>query len=360
MTAAPGPEDEDPASLIAALLASRYGLAPSEVSQVPVGQGTVNYRAACQDRDVFVKSYPPGTDLAAEREAIALTALAGRAGVPVAPLIPARDGQPITRNAGAAVSVWQWMPGAIITARPGTRQLEQAGAALGRIHAAFAPLPASSAPAPQVTAWRSPDIAALNTTIGTLLAAVTDRAAAGQVSSFDRQARSTLTERQDMLTAVPGLLAALPELTAQVLHGDYSPVNLLWDDGTLTAVLDFRPPDPFLTAYDLGRIAFYPNTVTSDPGWLRSAQTLAAAYIDANPAARPDDIRWCARVALLQLVTSLYGVKQHYLKPGLFQDDLDQFWLLRHQAAGILLAGLADAEAMLAALADRLPSGKER
>jgi Ser/Thr protein kinase RdoA (MazF antagonist) len=252
------------------------------------------------------------------------------------------------------------MPGAINTGRLYTSQLEQAGDALGRIHAAFAPLPASSSPAPQVTAWREPDIAGLNATIGTLLAAIASHAATGQAGAFDKQARSTLTERQDMLAAVPALLAGLPELTAQVLHGDYSPVNLLWDNGTLTAVLDFRPPDPFLLAYDLGRMAFYPNTVASDPSWLDSARTLVAAYIAANPSVPGEDVRWCARVALLQLLTSLYGVKQHYLKPGLFQDDLDQFWLLRHQAAGIILAQLDDAEAMLGALATRAPSAKGR
>ena len=360
MTAAPDSRDEEPASLIAAVLADLYGMPPSRISQVPVGQGTVNYRATCGGRDVFVKSYRPGTDLAAEREAIELTALAGQAGVPVAPLLPALGGQPISELAGAAVSVWTWMPGSIITAPLGTRQLEQAGEALGRIHAAFAPLPASSGPAPQVAAWRDPDIGGLNTTIGKLLAIITDRAATGITNTFDQQARSTLAERQAMLDAVPDLLAGLPDLTTQVLHGDYSPVNLLWDGGVLTAVLDFRPPDPFLIAYDVGRMAFYPNTVTSDPGWLDSAQTLIAAYLDANPSVRPKDIRWCARVALLQLLTSLYGVKQHYLKPGLFQADLDEFWLMRHQAAGIILGQLAEAETVLDSLAARTSPGKER
>ena len=138
-----------------------------------------------------------------------------------------------------------------------------------------------------------------------------------------------------MLGRIPALLDGLPALTTQVLHGDYSPVNLLFDGDALTAVTDFRPPDPFLIAYDLGRMAFYPNTVTSSPDWPGAARTLIAAYLEASPPATADDIRCCARVALLQLLTSLYGVKQHYLKPGLLQDDLDHFWLLRHRAAGI-------------------------
>ena len=63
------------------------------------------------------------------------------------------------------------------------------------------------------------------------------------------------------------------------------------------------------------------------------------------------DIRACARVALLQLLGSLYGVKQHYLKPGLFPHDLDKFWLLRHRTASTLLEHLADTDELLAEIA---------
>ncbi|MFE9801569.1 hypothetical protein ACFYP6_22335 [Streptomyces goshikiensis] len=53
-------------------------------------------------------------------------------------------------------------------------------------------------------------------------------------------------------------------------------------------------------------------------------------------------------MALLQLMTSLYGVKQHYLKPGLLQEDLDQFWLLRHAASQRLPENLPNVESALA------------
>jgi hypothetical protein len=127
-------------------------------------------------------------------------------------------------------------------------------------------------------------------------------------------------------------------------------VNLLFDGERLSAVLDFRPPDPFLISYDLGRMAFYPNTVTGDPDWISAARALITAYRQANLGVAAADIRACARVALLQLLGSLYGVKQHYLKPCLFQDDLDEFWLRRHRAAGILLSSLADTDALLHSL----------
>jgi homoserine kinase type II len=244
------------------------------------------------------------------------------------------------------------MPGRVITASLTQAQLEQAGTALGRIHAAFAGLPASNGPAPQVTRWRTIDVDGLSAAISKLLAVIDQRAARGETAAFDTEAARTLAERRGMLGRIPGLLGELPELTAQVLHGDYSPVNLLFDGGRLSAVLDFRPPDPFLVAYDLGRMAFYPSIVVSDPQWMNAARTLITAYQDARRVAAAD-IRACARVALLQLLGSLYGVRQHYLKPGLFQDDLDEFWLLRHRAAGILLRHLADTDALAAAPARR-------
>lgn len=151
-----------------------------------------------------------------------------------------------------------------------------------------------------------------------------------------------------MLIRVPALLADLPEhLTSQLIHGDYSPVNLLFSGDALTAVLDYAPPVPFLAAYDLGRMVFYPHTVTASPDWPAAATMFVAGYLTAHPAVPTADVRACGRVALLQLLTSLYGVKQHYLQPGLDQQALDGFWLLRHQAAAVLLDRLDETDTLL-------------
>jgi len=332
------------------VLAQRYGLEHCQLTQLLIGQGTINFHASCADREVFVKNYPGNADLPGERAAIGLSALAGRHGVAVARVLPSRGGEVIEASAGIAVSVWEWMPGRVITGKLTPAHHEQAGTALGRIHAAFAELPASTGSAPQVTEWRTASVGELSAAISQLLTIIEQRAARGDSGTFDTEAARTLTERLGDIGLIPGLLAELPELTAQILHGDYSPVNLLFDGERLSAVLDFRPPDPFLISYDLGRMAFYPNTVARDPGWMSAARTMITAYQDANPGVPAADIRACARVALLQLLGSLYGVRQHYLKPGLFQDDLDEFWLLRHRAAGILLSHLADTDALLHAL----------
>ncbi|MFV2084371.1 phosphotransferase enzyme family protein [Micromonospora sp. LOL_021] len=337
----------EPARTIADLLLRRYGLAPARLVRLPIGQGTTNYRATCVGRDVFVKNYPPGTDLAGEAAAIELSALAERHGTPVAGLLRNHAGDPIDASSLYAVSVWEWMPGAVVTTDLTAGQALAAGTTLGRIHAAFATLPASAGPSPQAQNWLAVDLVGLAATVDRLIDIAEARIAAGPADPFDTQAARTLAERRDSIADIPRLMKDLPKLTTQILHGDYSPVNLIFDGDRLSAVIDFRPPDPFFVSYEVGRVAFYPNTVATTADWLTIARTLIEGYVRTNPTVTDDDIRSCARVALLQLLTSLYGVKQHYLKPGLFQDALDEFWLLRHRAASVLLDHQADTDALL-------------
>lgn len=336
----------DLADRIADVLRDRYRLSPERMLRLPIGQGTVNYRAICPDQEFFVKIYPRDADLDAERQAIDLSNLARRHGVPTAAIVPNRDGAFLDATSTDAISVWGWVPGHIMLGALSDAQCHAAGAAMGRMHQVFAPLPAGAGLASQAEDWLAIDLPALHATVDQLLDLVERRIADTGGDVFDQQARRTLTERRQMLDHLPGLVADLPKLSTQVLHGDYSPVNLLFDGDRLAAVTDFRPPEPFLLAFEVGRVAFYPTTVTTT-SWQSSAQTLIGAYLDANPTASADDLRACARIALIQLIRSLYGVKQHYLKPGLFQHDLDTFWTQRHQAAQVLLDHLAVTDALL-------------
>src|SRR5262249_52688548 len=147
---------------------------------------------------------------------------------------------------------------------------------LGRIHRAFADHPASAQPAPEVQGWLAPDLNAIQTMIDKLRRIIADRS---EPDDFDRLAEQTLSERREQLRHAPDLLAGLPELTTQVLHGDYSAMNLLFDKDHIAAVLDFGSPVPFLLAFELGRIAFDPRTVVLDKDWITSATTLVQAYL---------------------------------------------------------------------------------
>jgi hypothetical protein len=328
------------------VLESHYRLDPIEIIWLPVGQGTHNYRVRCTDRNVFVKHYPPDTDLDSERAGISMSAMAGEAGVPVATIQPNVHGERITERAGVAVSVWDWVDASVIETGFTRGQLTAMGTVLGTIHRAFAGYqgPVETG---ETDVWMAFDPHSTLATVDRLLHRIAELPAADR-NPFDDTAEHTLRERRDMLPGIPGLLADLPRLSSQVLHGDYSAVNLLFSGNELAAVLDFRPPSPFLVSFELGRIAFDPRTVVHDPTWLTSAATLVGAYLAANPAAHRTDIVSSGRIALVQLLRSLYGVKQHYLKPGLLQDDLDAFWVLRHRTAATLLENLDEIETALA------------
>ncbi len=326
---------------VADALAIAYGLIPVGVRRLPVGDATVNYRAVCAERTVFVKCYLPGTSLTAELLAIRLSETAGRAAVPVARVLPSRTGEVLATHGELALSVWDFIDGHPITTGLNRLQLQAAGMALGRLHRCFAALPASLRPAPQTRAWLSVDLSELVRTVDQLLAIIAARDAP---DTFDLAAVHTLRERRAALARVPALLADVPPLTSQVLHGDYSVLNLLFSGDDLAAAVDFRPPDPFLIAYELGRIALDPRAVALTPDWLDGACVLIEAYLTENPRVSRNDVAYAGRIWLVHLLTSLYGVKGHYLQPGLLQGDLDEFWLLRHRAAQILWEHLADVE----------------
>ena len=344
-TTTPAPADDPTApSAVQRLLSAGFGLTVVELDRIPVGAGSVNYRATTDTGRVFVKAYPPGTDLEGEAAGIRLSAHAAQAGIPVARPLVLPDGTFIATHEGSAASVWEYVDGEIIETGYNRPQLHAVGHTLGLIHRTFAALPESSGPAPQVEQWLGFDAPEFTGTIDRLLAVIE---AKDELDEFDEAARRTLRERRDQVERIPGLLADLPPLTTQVMHGDYSPMNIMFTGDQVAAVIDFRPPDPFFVAYELGRVAYYPNTIVHSEAWQADASELITAYRDANPQVAGDGIAYSARVALLQLLTSLYGVKNHYLKPGLLQADLDDFWLMRHDAATTLLNHLPDLEKTL-------------
>ncbi|WP_018640235.1 aminoglycoside phosphotransferase/kinase family protein [Parafrankia elaeagni] len=174
----------EPLVTVADVLTCRYGLTPWRLVQLPIGQGTINYRATCTDRDVFVKNYPPGSDLIGEADAIWLSALSGRHSVPVADLLRSQAGDLIDASSPYPVSVWEWMPGAVVTTALTAGQAHGAGNALGRIHTTFATLPASAATSTQARSWFAVDIAKLAAIIDRLTDIAEARLAAGPPDTF--------------------------------------------------------------------------------------------------------------------------------------------------------------------------------
>ena len=85
--------------------------------------------------------------------------------------------------------------------------------------------------------------------------------------AFAAEAIPLLNEQLASLDEVDLLLSSLPKLPRQVIHGDFTARNLLWSDDSLSAVVDFRSARPFFAAYELGRLAFSPESVAGNSDW---------------------------------------------------------------------------------------------
>ena len=157
---------------------------------------------------------------------------------------------------------------------------------------------------------------------------------------FDRRTVELLHRRLELLPRAAALLASLPQLARQVVHGDYNVQNILFRDGELVAVVDFQPPERFLPAFEIGRAALAPEMVTAGPGWREKAIAFAAAYCRANPGVARSDMEFAPHVWAIQLIRSEYGVRQHYRGPVERQADLDRFWFQRCEVADTILDNL--------------------
>jgi Ser/Thr protein kinase RdoA (MazF antagonist) len=154
-----------------------------------------------------------------------------------------------------------------------------------------------------------------------------------------------LFEWADGCTAKRSLSLEQMAQAGRVLGDMHRLPNVMFRDDRVSAVVDFQPPRPFLIAYEVGRIAFGPENFTSS-GWMEKASVLIRAYCRAHRVA-VHDICFAPHIWLLQLIRSMYGVKQHYTRPVELQDALDRFWFQRAHAAHTLFANLGTAQEIL-------------
>ncbi|XUY30482.1 phosphotransferase (plasmid) [Agrobacterium sp. rho-8.1] len=336
------------------VLANQYGFSDAKLSRLNFGEGGYNFKAVGNGYTVFVKQYVQRSNLGAENEAIEATELARRSGVPTPQIIENKFGHRIDKSTNHSLSVWSWIDGEV--KKRGLEQVHyrEIGEVLGRIHRTFANIAQAKSSPQKTIRWFDISVTNLRTEISSLEKRVSEKIRNGFAEDFDRNALLQLATRRTQLDELLPLLQSLPPLTSQVLHGDYSLVNILFSSGRLAAVVDFRPPEAFLIAYELGRIAFYPNTVEGTNDWLDYARLVVEGYCTTNPEVNPNDIRASARVALIQLLKSLYGIKEHYNGGGLLQEELDEFWRLRHIAATKLLRDIDRADRVMSEISKQL------
>ncbi|MEU3046823.1 phosphotransferase [Streptomyces sp. NPDC006984] len=338
---------EAEAMVVAGILALLYRIAPTAVSQGPAGTATRNYLA--EDREGgrwFVKAYPPGTDVAEERQALALGETARRAGVSVPAVRRTVSGDVIASAGGLSVSVAQYVADTQ-TAEGGLSDGRWAavGEAVGRLHRVLAGHPAG--PPRPVEARAVCDVARAGRRLEEFLAGW--EAAPPSPGGFAAWCAQTAEQRRAALPEVAARLEKLPAtLMTQVVHGDLASPNLLLRGEAVAAVIDFRPPSHRSAAWELGRIVLDPRTVLARPDeWIPGLARAVVAYRAANPRLPAEDLLAVPRVAAGYLACSVYPLSEPLNDPAAVTPALEAYGRARHEATGVLWERLDEAEAVL-------------
>ena len=319
---------------LADALTRHYRCEAHSIARIARGMGTTNWLVRTSEADYFLKQYPPSADVAGEEAALKLSQEARAAGLRVPRVIPSAAGELLWSEGDLALALFEHFPDTTSGIALSRSETAQAGHTLGRLHACLRDRPARR---DAVVEWLALDERRKRSTFERYLEAIEKRE---EQDEFDRRAVPLLCRRLDLLPRAASLLASLPLLGRQVVHGDYSLWNILFRGGRLVAVVDFRPPERFLPAFEIGRAALAPETVTAGPGWHGKALAFVEAYCQANRGIERADVEFAPHVWAIQLVRSEYGVRQHYFGPVERQADLDRFWIQRCAAADMILDDL--------------------
>lgn len=315
---------------LAEVLEKSYGVDVAELDRIEAGTNTVNYRVADGDgRRWFAKVYRGG--LEHERAAIGLTAYAGRAGVPVPEVRRTVDGAVIAER--LPMSLWEFVDGETAEGGISGERWPAVGTVLGRLHRRLAEHPAAVPALRPATGAR--DIRRSRTQFDQLIAMFRARA---ELSPFEQWACEAALERRALLGRAGALLAELPPLTVQVLHGDLASPNLLLNGDTVAALIDFQRPKPGFVAWEIARIGADPRTVLLGDQWINGFGVLLEAYRDEHPAARPEDLLSAVAVGCAYTLGSTFPLAE----PPPITSSLELYARARHRAALVLFERLAE------------------
>ena len=333
-SARPPNDGSGAARRLADALTRHYRCEARSVARIAKGTGTTNWLVRTPQADYFLKQYPPSADIAGEAAALKLSQEARAAGLPVPMVIPSAAGELLWSEGDLTLALSEHFPDTTSGIPLSRSDMAQAGHTLGRLHTWLRDRPARRDTAER---WLALAASRKRAAFERYLRAIEKRE---EQDEFDRRTAPLLRRRLDLLPRAAALLASLPPLARQVVHGDYSLWNILFRGGELVAVVDFRPPERFLPAFEIGRAALAPETVTAGPGWRGKALAFVEAYCRANRDVERSDVEFAPHVWAIQLVRSEYGVRQHYFGPVERQADLDRFWLQRCKAADLILDDL--------------------
>jgi len=333
---------------LVALLNENYpfGTSAGSISEIGHGVGTRNFRAETDLGSVFVKEYPSKANLEDEEQALLLGEHARVHGIPTPEILRTTSGKLIAKNMDTALSVHTWALGhpvselELATAR-------SAGYVLGAVHSCFRRTKQNSAHSKRHSKWKRYDHDARKEHFTTLLRELKD----GDRDDFAKRAVLELSERIELLELVPEMMVKLADLPIQVIHGDSSVLNFLFDDfDEVTAIVDFRPPEVYLPDFELARIAFDPATVTNCDDWKEISFAAYRGYRDGHGQLDRDlalgPKLWCCK-----LLRSDYGLVEHIRDPhSTEQWRLDRYWHQRCGTVSRLLPEIDELEAAIRAI----------
>jgi homoserine kinase type II len=334
------------AALAADVLEDRYGLVADIVEPVHMGTDTINRRVLTDDGlRLFVKQYPSMADLDAARNAWDMSEYCRAAKLPVPRVWPDANENLVTIAGGSAWAVVDEAPGRVNTSAMTVPLAEHIGVVMGRMHRALAayPLPRRV----QQTRWRTEPVEDAVAKCDAVMARATRQ-------GHDRldQLRVDLEQRRGDLRAHVHLLREhLPAtLVEQALHADLSRTNLITLVDAVTGIIDFRCASA-KPAWELGRAAFDPRTVATSTEWAACALAMVRAYRSEHPSLPVQEVRACARIALLYMLFSFYGATTaEYDLPQEADADLKRHWRERQIAIRCLLSDLEGLEDELTGL----------
>jgi len=326
-------------------LAVAYGWPDAALQRLLSGTATVNYTGRAGGRQIFVKVYQPSTDLNAERAAIELSQFAAAGGVPTPAVIRSLDGSLIHRSDQTRFSVWEFVRGEPAGEYGLTeRQMAAVGRSLGRLHRVLAEHPAAPCTVEPASA-----LCDVNRSIGKIdkvLAALSHKPDADE---FQAWAVDVLRWRLALMPRITEILAGLPPLTCQILHGDFAAPNVLLHHDRVAAVIDFRPPRARPVAWEISRVGCDPRTVLRGEQWQRGLRHLAAGYREEHNDARPDDLIAMVRAWVCYSATSIYPFDELVTGESLLAGPLKTYARDRQQALVVAMNDLAKVEDALRA-----------
>lgn len=334
--------DDQLIDTVADTLASAYGLRAVKITRIQAGTATINFHVVdhCADQ-WFAKVYRDRTLLDRERTAIELAEFARTDGVPVPGVVRTSEGKVIEDGGPLPMSVWQYVSGAE-TAESGITggRWRSIGSVLGRLHRRLAEHPAA---APKISSVLG--VSDLDQARARFERLIIEYGRQRTLDPFQAWAVDAAKQRVDLLDRVAMILAGLPRLTVQIVHGDLAAPNLLLRGDEVAAMIDFQPPKPRYLSWEIARIACDPRTVLLGDHWLTGLPELLAAYRDEHPTARSEDLGSVVAVGCAYTLASTYPLGEPLDNPSAVTPSLEAYGRARHEAAIVLLRSVESGRA---------------